>query len=111
VSTTLLPPAFAALEPYAAAWCLPTETERFDQRMRSTMDELTEFYDAMTPLLEEAIELCDKHELADLPEDVARLLQLIYSYVMIAMAVEIFSQPKTVDAADAVLIRIAEPTP
>ena len=30
---------------------------------------------------------------------------------MVAMAVEIFGQPKTIDAADAVLDRIREPLP
>ena len=40
-----------------------------------------------------------------------RLLQLIHSLVLVAMAVEIFAQPKTVDAADAVLHRIKEPLP
>jgi hypothetical protein len=111
MSTSLLPPAFSELEVYASTWCLATETERFDQRMSSTMPELIAFYDALAPRLEEAIELCDKHELDDLPEDVERLLQLIYSYVMVAMAVEIFGQVKTVDAADAALTRTVEPTP
>ena len=110
MSTALLPAAFADLEPYAT-WCLATETERFDQRMRSSMPELLAFYDALRPRLDEAIELCDKHGLDDLPDDVEHLLQLIYSYVMVSMAVEIFGQPKTVDAADAVLLRTAEPTP
>jgi hypothetical protein len=108
---TMLPAAFAELEPLARIWCLATETERFEQRMRSTMPELLALYDAVTPRLEEAIERCDEHELDELPDDIGHLLQLIYSYVMVATAVEVFGQPKTVDAADAVLIRTAEPTP
>ena len=109
--TTLLPEAFAELEPYAWTWCLATETERHDQRLASSMDEMVEFYDAFFPRLEEAIEYCDKHPLDDLPGDVTHLLQLIYSLIMVSMSVEIFSQPKTVDAADAVLVRVKEPTP
>jgi hypothetical protein len=75
------------------------------------MAELTEFYDAFFPRIEEAIEHCQEYPLDDLPEDVANLLRLVYSLVMVAMAVEIFAQPKTIDAADAVLDRVREPAP
>ncbi|MBV8952263.1 MAG: hypothetical protein JOZ99_15415, partial [Actinobacteria bacterium] len=56
--TTMLPPVFAALEPFASTWCLATEAQRWRQRHRSTMAELTEFYDAFFPRVEEAIEYC-----------------------------------------------------
>jgi hypothetical protein len=109
--STLLPSEFADLETHAATWCLATEAERWDQRMASSMDQLVAFYDAAFPRLESAIEFCDQHPLTDLPADVERLLQLIHSLVLVSMAVEIFGQPKTVDAADAVLHRIKEPMP
>ena len=106
-----LPTAFAELEPYAQTWCLATETQRWDQRLASTMGEMREFYDAFFPRLEEAIEYCDKYRLDDLPEDVLNLLHLIYSLIMVAMSVEIMHQPKPVDAADAVMIRTGGPVP
>ena len=109
--TNLLPEAFAQLEPFARTWCLATETERYARRLASSMDEMTEFYDAFFPRLEEAIEYCDKYPLDDLSEDVTHLLQLIYSLIAVSMSVEIFSQPKAVNAADAVLVRVKEPTP
>ena len=109
--SALLPAEFADLEPFAATWCLATEPERWDRRMRSSMPELVEFYDAAFPRLEAAIEHCDRHPLDDLPDDVEHLLQLIHSLVMVSMAVEIFGQPRTVDAADAVLDRVGEPRP
>jgi hypothetical protein len=96
-----LPSAFAELEPYAETWCLATETERWNQRLASKMPELQDFYDAFFPRLEDAIEYCDKFTLED----------LIYSLVMVAMAVEIMHQPAPVDAADAVMIRTGEPRP
>ena len=46
--TDVLPPAFADLEPFAA-WCLPTEAERYAKRLASSMDELQAFYDAGLP--------------------------------------------------------------
>lgn len=107
----LLPSAFAELEGLAQTWCLATEAERWDQRMASTMPEMREFYDAFFPRLDEAIEYCDKFPLDDLPEDALHLLHLIYSLVMVAMAVEIFAQPKPTDSADAVLNRIHAPVP
>jgi hypothetical protein len=108
---TLLPAEFADLERFAATWCLASETERFEQRLASSMTELQDFYDACFPRLEAAIDHCDKFALDDLPEDVANLLTLIYSLVNVSMAIEIFHQPKTIDAADAVLTRVKDPRP
>jgi len=108
---SLLPSAFSELEQYAGIWCLPTETQRWDRRLSSSMVEMHEFYDAFFPRLEEAIDYCDKFSLDDLPQDVTNLLYLIYSLVMVAMSVEIMHQPKPVDAADAVMVRVSEPEP
>jgi hypothetical protein len=108
---TLLPSAFAELEPYAQTWCLATETERWNARMASAMPEMHEFYDAFFPRLEEAIEYCDKFPLDDLPDDALNLLHLIYSLIMVAMAVEVMHQAVPTDAADAVMIRTDEPVP
>jgi hypothetical protein len=106
-----LPGEFAELEPFAATWCLATEAERWERRMASSMGDLVAFYDAAFPRLEEAIGHCDRFPLDGLPPEVERLLQLIHSLVLVAMAVEIFGQPKTTDAADAVLHRVREPRP
>lgn len=106
-----LPSAFAELEPFAQTWCLPTEDERWNRRLASSMAEMQEFYDAFFPRLEEAIDYCDKFPLDDMPDDAVNLLHLIYSLVMVAMAVEIFKQPKPTDSADAVITRIGEPVP
>jgi hypothetical protein len=111
MAQTLLPSAFAELEEFAQTWCLPTEAERWNQRLASTMAEMREFYQAFFPRLEEAIEYCDKFPLDELPEDAMHLLHLVYSLVMVAMAVEVFGQPKPTDSADAVLDRVGEPVP
>jgi len=111
VSDVMLPSAFAELEKYAQQWCLATETERWNARIASTMPEMREFYDAFFPRLEEAIEYCDKFPLDHLPDDTLNLLHMIYSLIMVAMAVEIMHQPAPVSAADAVMIRTVEPSP
>lgn len=106
-----LPSAFAELDAFVETWCLPTETERWERRLASTMPQMQSFYDAFFPRLEEAIEYCDKFPLDELPDDAINLLHLIYSLVMVSMSVEIMHQPAPVDAADAVMIRTAEPWP
>ena len=107
----MLPSAFAELEDYARTWCLATETERWNARVNASMPELRDFYDAFFPRLEEAIDYCDKFPLDNVPEDALNLLHMIYSLIMVAMAVEIMHQPAPVDAADAVMIRTGGPVP
>ncbi|MEV0685367.1 hypothetical protein AB0I35_16035 [Nocardia sp. NPDC050378] len=111
MTSTMLPPAFADLERFAATWCLATESERYARRLASPMQELIDFYDACFPRVEDALSYCDKYQLDELPEDAVHLLHLVYSLIMVAMAVEIFQQPKPVDSADAELERVAAPWP
>ena len=107
----LLPTPFADLEPFAAVWCLPTEGERYDRRLASTMDELQAFYDACFPRVEEAIAYCDGFPLDEMPDEVVHLMQLIYSLIVVSMPVEAWRQPQVPDAGAARLDRIVEPTP
>ena len=111
MTTKPLPSAFAEFERFTETWCLPTETERWNQRLASTMPQLHDFYEAFFPRVEEAIDYCDKFTLDDLPDGALNLLHLIYSLIMVAMAVEIMHQPAPVDAADAVMIRTGDPRP
>jgi hypothetical protein len=111
MSNPLLPSQFSALEPYAATWCLPTERQRFAKRVASTMAEIQSFYDAFFPRAEEAIAYCDKFPLDDMPEDAQRLLQLLYSLVMVSFPVEAWRQPQIPDAGAAHLNLVIEPVP
>ena len=74
MTDALLPSAFSEFEPFAATWCLPTEAERYTQRLASTMDEMQTFYDAFFPRAEEAIAYCEKFPLDEMPEDAEQLL-------------------------------------
>jgi hypothetical protein len=111
MSEPLLPAEFSALEPFAATWCLPTERERFAQRMTSSMEAMQAFYDAFFPRAEEAIEYCDKFELDDMPDDAQHLLQLLYSLVMVSFPVEVWRQPNVPDSGAAYLDLLIEPIP
>jgi hypothetical protein len=111
MSTSLLPPEFADLEPFAVTWCLPTERQRFAQRMASTMADMQAFYDAFFPRAEDAISYCDKFPLDDMPEDAERLLQLVYSLIMVSFPVEAWRQPHIPDSGAAYLDLLIEPVP
>ena len=76
-------------EPFAEKWCLATEPERWAHPIGHS-HAVREFYDAFSPRFEEAIDYCDKFPLDDVPEDALNLLHLIYSMIMVSMAVEVF---------------------
>jgi len=111
VSEPMLPPAFADLERFAAKWCLASEPERYAERMASSMEEMQEFYDALYPRVEEAIDYCDKFPLDDLPDDALHLLSLVYSLIMVSMPVDVWHQARVVDAGEAYFDRSIEPVP
>ena len=111
MSDALLPPQFAELEPYAATWCLATEAERWAQRLRSSMDEMQAFYDAFFPRAEEAIAYCDELRLDAMPEDAQRLLQLVYSLLMVSFPVEVWHQPEVIYCGSGRIDRLTEPVP
>ena len=111
MSEALLPGEFSWLEPFAPTWCLRTERERFAQRMTSSMEEMQAFYDAFFPRAEEAIQYCDKFDLDDMPDGAQRLLQLLYSLVMVSFPVEVWRQPHVPDSGAAYLDLLIEPIP
>ncbi len=94
-----LPPAFRALEPYLE-WSLPTERQRSAKRQASTMVEITGFYEAMLPRLEEILALLAQYSPVAVPADVQRLSNLALTLAEIAPAVENFGQPSVVDGYD-----------
>ena len=111
MAAALLPPQFADLEPFAKEWCLASEPERYAKRLASTMDEMQAFYDAIFPRAEEAIVYLEKFPLDDLPEDAYRLLQLLYSLILVSFAVEIWQQPYIPDTGTASFELKIEPVP
>jgi hypothetical protein len=111
MADSLLPPQFSDLEPFAEAWCLPTERMRYAKRLASTMDEMQAFYDAIFPRAEEAIAHCDQFPLDDMPEDAQRLLLMLYSLVMVSFPVEAWRQPHVPDSGATYLDLVIEPVP
>ena len=111
MTEALLPAQFSDLEQFAKTWCLPTEGQRFSQRIASSMDDMQSFYDAFFPRAEEAIAYCEKFPLDDIPDDARRLLHLLYSLVMVSFPVETWRQPHIPDSGAAYLDLLIEPVP
>ena len=106
-----LPEKFKELEPFAEAWSLATEKERYDRRLASTMDELQAFYDVIYPRAKEALDYLDGFELDDLPDPELNLIRMLYSLATISFAVDCFKQPKMPDSGSAYLDVVVEPYP
>ena len=108
-TSTSLPDGFAELEVWVADWARPTREERYATRLSKTFPELVAFYDAVAPHAEAAIEHLDQHELAALGEADVRLIQLLYSFILVSYAVNIFDQPKIPDSGSAFFDCVVEP--
>ncbi|ABW12388.1 conserved hypothetical protein [Parafrankia sp. EAN1pec] len=111
MSDPLLPEKFADLEPFVKRWCIPTEAARYAERLNSTMADMQDFYDAAFPRVREAMSYLDQFPLRELSEQQENLLHLVYSLVMVALPVEVWHQPRVIDAGTAYFDRYLEPVP
>jgi hypothetical protein len=111
MSEALLPAEFFDLEPFASKWCLATEAERYAAREASTMEDMQAFYDTCFPKMRDAMAHLDQYPLHDLPPQELNLLRLIYSLIMVSLPVEVWNQPRVIDAGTAYFDRCVEPVP
>lgn len=103
-----LPEAFRDLECWVDEWGIEDGHERYLKRVDSSMQELQAFYDAMFPYGEAAIDYVDQFDYAQaLPEDAANLRNLVYSLITVALAVEVWKQPRVKHSAQMILTRIS----
>jgi hypothetical protein len=107
----MLPGAFADLEPFAGKWCIPTEAGRYAERLATAMPQMQAFYDAAFPRVRDAMAHLDQFPVHDLPEPELNLLRLVYSLVMVSLPVEVWHQPRVIDAGTAYFDRYLEPVP
>lgn len=84
-----LPPAYAALEPFAAEWALPTTAQRAARRGSSSEAERQALYDAVMPIAAQALAELDGKPLASLDAGEKRLLDLLLSFSHVSLAVEL----------------------
>lgn len=106
---TSLPEGFSELESYVADWALATRAERYAARLDRPFDDLVEFYDAIAPHAERAIGYLDELDINHLPADATRLLHLLYSFILVSYAVNVFKQNRIPDSGAAFFDMVAEP--
>jgi len=107
--TATLPEGFTELEPFVDDWAKATRAERYETRLSKPFPELVDFYDAVAPTAEAAIAHLDGLDLDALPEDATRLLHLLYSFILVSYAVNIFHQPRIPDSGSAFFAMVHEP--
>ena len=105
-----LPSQFADLEPYLE-WALPSERERYDKRVASTMSELQAFYDAVFPRFEEAATYLEQFPVDELPDDAKHLLWLCCALVTVSFPVEVWRQPRVPDSGASSFDEYEAPVP
>lgn len=93
MSEALLPAEFQDLEPYID-WALPSIGQRRAKRLGSSMAAIDAFYQAMLPRMEALATYLNRFSLAELDAAQQRLLNLAFSFMAVAPAVEIFRQPE-----------------
>jgi hypothetical protein len=89
-----LPPPFADLVRFVGKWDHPGTNERYAMRLSSTMPELEDFHDALLPRIEEIRAYLDARTFDDYTEADLRLARLVFAWVPVAEAVEVFKQPR-----------------
>lgn len=108
-SKRLLPKAFADLEMFAADWALPSERDRYAQRLASSMDELQAFYEVAFPRLQDSTDYLMSVPLDGISDDDQRLLWLFSSLVTVSFPVEVWRQPRVPESGAASLDVVIEP--
>lgn len=103
-----LPAAFSDLE-CVIEWAIPTERERYQKRMNSSMEELRAFYDVVAPRAAQARDHLDTLELTRMSEPDQRLLWLLFSLITVSFAVDVFGAPRVPDTGSAYATRVGEP--
>lgn len=90
-----LPAGFEALEPFAARFCIASTAGRAARRGDSTPEERQAFYDAANTLVGPALDELDNLPLSQLDEQKKRLLNIMLSFVHVALSVEIQGPDET----------------
>jgi hypothetical protein len=110
MTNLILPEGFTELEPFVADWALPTRAQRYEARLSKPYEELVTFYNAVAPRAEEAIAYLNTLDINALPDDATRLLQLLYSMILVSYAVNVFKQNRIPDSGAAFFEMAAEPS-
>jgi hypothetical protein len=85
----MLPAGFETLEPFVATWAKASAAERDALRSSQNAEARQAFYDAMNPLIVQALDHLDSKSFAEHDAAEKQLMLLALSYAHIALAVEV----------------------
>ncbi|MBL4622409.1 MAG: hypothetical protein JKY89_08410 [Immundisolibacteraceae bacterium] len=100
-----LPENFKHLEPYQG-WAHSTEDGRMRQRLEATMDEITDYYRALLPEVNNIANHLQQWPLDAIPAAQKPLLFMALMFMETAMCVEFFHEPDVPEALGAEHIEI-----
>jgi len=106
MSDSLLPGAFAHLEPFATEWAIGDEPSRNAKRLASTMKELRAYYNALLPEMEAMIDHLKPLPLGNMADPDQRLLNMAMSFMEVAPSIEIYFAVDVPDGFEAERFRI-----
>lgn len=104
-----LPEGFSDIEQWVDDWALPTRAERYRARLDRPYDDLVAFYDGIAPHAERAIAHLDECDVDALSPADKRLMNLLFSMILVSYAVNIFKQNRIPDSGAAFFEMVAEP--
>ena len=103
-----LPAEFGDLAPFAG-WALPSERDRYQKRLASSMDELQAFYDAAFPRLDDACAYLERFDVDELDEPGRNLLWLYCALVNVSFPIEVWRQQRVPDSGASDIYPVLEP--
>lgn len=86
------PRRFDGLEPFSG-WALRQRDARYKKRIRSSMEEIRAFYDALRPRIEEVVEYLDARPLDGLSDEESRLIWLALAWMDASRSIEVLGTP------------------
>ena len=98
MSHCIVPTGFSELNPFVEKWDKPSTNIRYNKRFTSTYDEILEFYNAMTPRINEIKSYLDSIPMENYTIEDLCLGRLVFAWITVAGAVEVFKQPNIPDA-------------
>lgn len=99
--THQLPAGYEDIQPYADTWALATFSQRQSQRLASSMEDITAFYQAMMPRFDEVLTHLNRFDLNELPEAEQTLMHMSLSLAQIGPCVALWRAPDQENAFDA----------
>lgn len=89
-----LPEAFRDLDRFVSKWDREGTNPRYAERLSSSMTELEDFHDAVLARVGDIKRHLDAKSFADYSGSDRRLARLVFAWVPVAEAVEVFRQPR-----------------